>query len=82
MELVLTSEDLEPLLKQKKELICEPLSFLTSEYKSAISEGLKKPSSNSIFGIRQRIKNSTTCCGIGVALKLSLFLTVIILIFN
>lgn len=56
MELVLTTEDLEPF-KQQEDLITEPSGFLNSEYKSVVNESLKHVSSKSVFGTRQRIKN-------------------------
>lgn len=84
MELVLTTEDLEPLPKQQEDLITEPSGFLNSEYKSVVNQSLNNVSSKSIFGIRQRIKSRSyiTSCVIGTTLKLSVFLTLIFLIFN
>lgn len=84
MELVLTTEDLEPLPKQQEDLITEPSGFLNSEYKSVVSQSLKNVSSKSIFGIRQHIKSRSyiTSCVAGTTLKLSVFLTLIFFIFN
>ncbi|GAA4963655.1 hypothetical protein [Algibacter aquimarinus] len=84
MELALKIDDLEPLPKQNKDLICEPLGFLNSEYKSVVKDSLKSSSSKSIFGIKQRIKSRSylTSCVAETTIKLSVFLTVILLIFN
>lgn len=83
MELVLTQEDLEPLLKQQKDLITEHSGFLNSEYKSVVNESLNNGSSKSLFGIRQRIKNSNyvTTNVAATTLRLSVFLIAILLIF-
>tara|TARA_R110000868_G_scaffold150151_9_gene373112 strand:+ start:1274 stop:1528 length:255 start_codon:yes stop_codon:yes gene_type:complete len=84
MELVLTIEDLEPLPKQQEDLIVKPLGFLNSKYKNVVNESLNNASSKSIYGIRQRIKSRsyTTTCVAETTLRLSVFLTVILLIFN
>lgn len=84
MELVIILQELESLRKKNEDLVSEPLGFLNSEYKSLVTESLKNVSSKSIFGIRQRVKSRsyTTCCHSGIALKLSLFLIIILLIFN
>ena len=84
MELVLTKVDLEPLPKQNEDLIFKPSGFLTSEYKAVVNENFTKKNTTSIFSIKQRIKsrNYTTCCSVGIALKLSLFLVILLLIFN
>ncbi len=84
MELVLTTEDLEPLPKQQDDLITEPSGFLNSEYKSVVKHSLNNISSKSIFGIRQRIKSRSyiTSCVAETTIKLSVFLTLIFLIFN
>lgn len=83
MELVLTSKNFEPLVKQQKGLITAHSGFLNSEYKSVVKESLNKVSPKSIFGIRQRIKsrNYSTTCVAETTLKLSLFFVVILLIF-
>ncbi|SFZ93710.1 hypothetical protein SAMN05428642_103289 [Flaviramulus basaltis] len=84
MELVLTKVDLEPLPKHNEDLIIEPSGFLTSEYKAVVNENYTKKDTTSIFSIKQRIKsrNYRTCCNAEIALKLSIFLTIILLIFN
>jgi len=83
MELVLTKEDLEPLPSRTEDLIFKPSGFLNSHYKSIVKEIYNKPDTSSIFNLRQRIKTYSyvSCCGVGVALKLSIFLTIILLIF-
>ena len=83
MELVLTSKNFEPLVKQQEDLVCEPSGFLTSEYKNVVNESLNNVSSKSIFGIRQRIKsrNYSRTCVAETTLKLALFLVTILLIY-
>jgi hypothetical protein len=84
MELVLSSENVEPLPSQKEDLIIKPSNFLNSSYKNIVKQNYMKQNSSSVFGIRQRVKShhfsspSTT----ETTLKLSLFLTLILLIFN
>ena len=85
MELVLTTEDLEPLPSKQKDLITEYSGFLNSEYKSVVSDSLNNVSAKSIFGIRQSIKSRNYIVASSIAettLKLSVFLTAIVLIFN
>ena len=84
MELALTIDDLEPLPKQNKDLICEPLGFLNSQYKTVVKDSLKDTSTRSIFGLRRRIKSSRyyLTSGVEVALKVSAFFTIILLIFS
>jgi hypothetical protein len=84
MELVLTTEDFEPLPKQNEDLICEPSGFLNSYYKSIVNENYKKQKPTSIFALKQRIRSKchTTNCIAATTLRLSVFLTVILLIFN
>ncbi len=79
MELVITSQDLEPLPKQNEELIYKPLGFLTSNYKQMVRSNFNKVNSHSIFGIRQRIKSRrfSSNSSIETILKVSLFLTVL-----
>lgn len=83
MELVLSTEDLEPF-NQKEDLICEPSGFLNSEYKSLVNESFKNVSSKSVFGIRRRIKNSQyqLTSSIATVLKVSTFATIILVIFS
>ena len=84
MELVLTTEDLGPLLKQEKDLITEPSGFLNSEYKSAVNDSLNNISSKSIFGIRQRIKSSQyqLTSNIETIIKVSVFTIIILAVFS
>ena len=84
MELVLSSENVEPLPRQKVDLIIKPSNFLNSSYKNIVKKNYTKQNSSSIFGIRQSVKShifnssSTT----ETTLKLSLFLAIVLLIFN
>ncbi|MFI1745550.1 hypothetical protein [Thalassobellus sediminis] len=85
MELVLTSTDLETLP--------EPIGFsqhtkpegiLNSNYKSIVKENLNNPTSQSIFGIRQRLKSSQYrfTSSTETVLKVSTFVTIIFAIFS
>lgn len=84
MELVLIKQDFKPLSKQLEEPIKEYSGFLNSNYKSIVKNTYNEKNSNSIFNIRQRVKKRsfTNCSSVGVALKLTAFLIVIISIFN
>ncbi|WP_055445113.1 hypothetical protein [Lacinutrix himadriensis] len=75
MELVITSQDLEPLPTQEKDTVNKPLGFLNSNYQQIVNSNFSKVSSNSIFGIRQQLKSRqfNTYCSIETVLKVSLF---------
>lgn len=83
MELVVNISKLETVPEQEME-ITEPCGFLNSQYKSIAKESLKDASTKSIFGIRRRIKNRRyhLISGAEVALKVSLFFTVILVLFS
>ncbi|MDB9960670.1 hypothetical protein OAD62_01090 [Oceanihabitans sp.] len=76
MELVITSQDLEPLLEKEEELVNKPLGFLTSNYKQIVINNFNSSNSHSLFGIRQRMKSRQmrACTSIETVLKVSLFL--------
>ena len=84
MELVLSSENVEPLPSQNEDCIIKPSNFLNSSYKNIVKQNYTKKNNRSVFGIRQHMKShlfnspSTT----ETALKLSLFLGLLLLIFN
>ncbi len=84
MELVLTTQDLEPLPKKNEDLISKPSGFLTSQYKAVVKQNYSKQKSTSIFGVKQLIKSRSysTNSIVGTTLKLSLFLITLVLIFN
>jgi hypothetical protein len=84
MELVLTSKKTGRLTKQKDDYINKPSGFLHSQYKSVVEHSYKRQNKTSIFGIRQRIKskNYAISCVAETTLKLSLFLLVMVMIFN
>lgn len=84
MELVLSSENVEPLPSQKEDLIIKPSNFLNSSYKNIVKQNYMKQNSSSVFGIRQRVKSHyfSSPSITETTLKLSLFLTLILLIFN
>lgn len=84
MQLVLTTEDLEPLPKQQEDFITKPSGFLNSEYKSVVNESLNNASSKSIFGIKQRIKSRQYqfTSSIETLLKVSTVTAIILIIFS
>ena len=84
MEFVLSTKNFEHSFKQKEDLINKPSGFLTSNYKRVVKASYKTKKVTSIFGIKQRIKNRSyiTSCVAETILKLSLFLVIILLIFN
>lgn len=83
MELVLNSSKLE-VVPQQEEDLSKPLGFLNSQYKTVVKDSLKDTSTRSIFGLRRRIKSSRyyLTSGVEVALKVSAFFTIILLIFS
>lgn len=75
MELVLINNDSDPLPTKVNDTVNQPLGFLNSNYQQIVNSNFRKVSSNSIFGIRQRLKSRqfNTCCSIETVLKVSLF---------
>ena len=85
MELVLTREDLESLPEPRVfEKQLKPAGLLNSNFKSIAKHNLSNPNSQSIFGIRQRIKSSQYqfTSSIATVLKVSVFATIILTIFS
>jgi len=84
MELVITSQDLEPLPKKKEALVNKPLGFLTSNYKQIVINNLNTSNSHSLFGIRQHVKNRQFCanCTAETILKVSIFLVFLFFAIN
>lgn len=82
MELVLTTQDLEPLPKQK----CDANEFLnegilTSSYKKEIKDNFFKSCPESVFGIKQRVKSKQyqITSSIETILKLSVFVIALVI---
>jgi len=88
MELALTLQDLEPLPIRKhriKETInLESQGILNSNYQNIVRKNYIDLETSSLFSIRQRIKSRQyqITSGIDTILKLSVFVTVFILIFS
>ena len=83
MELVLTNQDLEPLPKYRLELTPErPQGLLNSNYKSIVRCNYSRKKTNSIFGVKQRIKSRQYqfTSSIDTVLKLSVFLIALAII--
>ena len=77
MELVLSTQDLEPLPKCKLEVApMRPEGLLNSNYKSIVRCNFAHINSHSIFGIKQRVKSRQYqfTSSISTILKLSVFL--------
>lgn len=82
MEISVTSQDLDPGPEPHAEhFAVESLS--NSNYKKLVSETYKSSTSKSVFGVRQhlKIKRFNMVNYIDVALKLSIFITVITVMF-
>jgi len=81
MELLITSQDLEPLPIQKVELVNKPLGFLNSKYKQLVKRNFNKKNSRSVFGIKQQLKSKqfNTPCSVETILKVSLFFVVFLI---
>lgn len=80
MELVLTSQKLEPSPKPRLETeFVRPEGLLNSNYKSVVKCNLNNTNSTSIFGIKQRVKSRQYqfTSSIDTLLKLSVFITVL-----
>jgi hypothetical protein len=80
MELVLTSQKLEPSPKRRLETeFVRPEGLLNSNYKSVVKCNLSNTNSTSIFGIKQRVKSRRYqfTSNIDTLLKLSVFATVL-----
>nr|WP_321222095.1 hypothetical protein [uncultured Psychroserpens sp.] len=80
MELVLISQKLEP--SPKPRLVSQftrPEGLLNSNYKSIVKCNLNNTNSQSIFGIKQRVKSRQyqITSSIDTLLKLSIFATVL-----
>ncbi|MDO6595295.1 hypothetical protein Q4512_00120 [Oceanihabitans sp. 2_MG-2023] len=75
MELVFTTQDLEPLPKLENDIVTQPLGFLNSNYQKIVKSNFERANANSIFGIKQRLKSRqfNTTCSIETVLKVSLF---------
>ena len=75
MELVITTQDLEPLPQKENDAVNRPLGFLNSNYQQVVKSNFSKMNSNSIFGIKQRLKSRqfNTSCSVETILKVSLF---------
>ncbi|MFT4610901.1 MAG: hypothetical protein ACJA1H_000334 [Glaciecola sp.] len=80
MELVITSQQLEPLpiLRLETEFV-RPEGLLNSNYQSVVNYNLHHTTSTSIFGIKQRLKGRRyqLTSNIDTLLKLSVFATVL-----
>ncbi|ULC60431.1 hypothetical protein MBM09_05445 [Flaviramulus sp. BrNp1-15] len=84
MELVLTTQDLQPLPEPiVLEKYIKPEGILNSNYKVIAKENLKNTTSKSIFAIKQRIKSRQyqITSGIETALKVSVFALIFLIIF-
>ncbi|WP_303317056.1 hypothetical protein Q4Q34_02840 [Flavivirga abyssicola] len=84
MELLLTEQDLEPLPEPKGYVQhAEPEGILNSNYKKLVTKNLSNITSQSLFGIKQRLKSSRCrfTSGAETILKVSAYTTIIIAIF-
>ncbi|NMH88496.1 hypothetical protein [Flavivirga algicola] len=85
MELLLTDQDLEPLPESNSFLEhTKPQGILNSNYKKLVKRNLNNITSQSLFGVKQRLKNSRYrfASGAETILKVSAFTTIIIAIFS
>ncbi|MGS2725160.1 hypothetical protein ACU8DI_01025 [Psychroserpens sp. BH13MA-6] len=80
MELVLTSQKLEPSPERKLTTpFVRPEGLLNSNYKSVVKCNLQHTNASSIFGVKQLIKSRQykITSSIETVLKLSVFVTVL-----
>ncbi|MBO6605893.1 hypothetical protein [Psychroserpens sp.] len=83
MELVITSQELEPLpARVDTTEFVRPEGLLNSNYKSVVKCNLSNTKSNSIFGIKQRVKSRQYqfTSSIATLLKLSVFVAALVFI--
>ena len=83
MELVFTVQDLEPEPKVLKEQV-KPEGLLNSNYKNIVNKNFKNTTSQSLFGMRQRLKRCQYqfTSSIETVLKVSTFAVIFIAIFS
>ena len=84
MELVLTTQELEPLPKRRLLVApTQPGGLLNSNYKNIVRCNYNTTKSTSIFGIKQRVKSRRYqfASSIDTILKLSVFLIALAFIF-
>lgn len=84
MELLITSQDLEPLPDPKVSFHNKPLGLLNSNYQTIAKDNFNNLKTPSLFNIKQRIKsrNYNTCCNVETILKVSIFLFFLIIALN
>ncbi|AUP78451.1 hypothetical protein [Flavivirga eckloniae] len=84
MELLSTDQDLEPLPESKVFEYIKPEGILNSNYKKLVTKNLNQITSQTLFGIKQRLKNSQHkfTSGAETLLKVSVFATILITIFS
>ncbi|MCO4822188.1 MAG: hypothetical protein KC469_08975 [Flavobacteriaceae bacterium] len=85
MELVVSTQDLEPLPKpQSAPFIFNNEGLLTSAYKEKIQSNFFQSNPKSIFGTKQRVKSQLykSPIAIDVVLKLTVFVIAIVAVIN
>ena len=85
MELLVTEQDLEPLPESNEVFQhVKPEGILNSNYKKLVRKNLNNMTSQSLFGIKQRLKSRQYgfTSGAETLLKVSAFTTIIIAIFS
>ena len=83
MELLITSQDIEPLPKKiNKPFVFNNDGILTSTYKEEINENFFHSNPKSLFGIKQKVKSKqfNAFCSVNAILKLSVFAVILIAI--
>ncbi|PNQ75271.1 hypothetical protein C1T31_03830 [Hanstruepera neustonica] len=83
MELLVTTEDLDPFPKQSLSIHNKPMGLLTSNYKSVVNSNYRNLDEKSLFVKRQSIKGCfyNTNCAAEVTLKVSLFLVIFLIMY-
>ncbi len=84
MELLVTSQDIEPLPETGLSVHNGPSGILNSKYKAIVKKNFSSLRKPSLFSIKQRLKSKqySTCCSMGAILKISLFVVGLILAYN
>ncbi|WP_299113352.1 hypothetical protein [uncultured Winogradskyella sp.] len=83
MELVLNTIETEPLPEPRETFVYANEHLLNSNYKAAVQQNFINSSKPSVFGMRQclKFKQFNNVQAIGVVLKLSVFVTVLSIMF-
>lgn len=84
MELVLSTQELEPESDPRSFTHNRPLGILNSNYQNIVKHNFTNQNKPSLFSTKQRLKSSryNICSGVETTLKVSIFFIALLLAFN